>query len=802
MKLTTITICAIILLCAISGIASAAENIALGKPYAWQDAPRYAGCTDPADTTQLTDGKFSDGPEIMWLQKSTVGWQDTMPVVVTVDLGAVQPISGAGYSTASDSDNNVAWPNAVFVLTSDDEKSWRKAGDLVRLARPDGTLPPRGHYLYNSEGLQTKGRFVRFVVVPKARYTFCDEVEVYLGPDSLLAAEPKGEVVTDLARLSRVVATNRGIQNRLLEDAKTVHALLAACQLPDAKKAALRARLDALAKAAVTLPDADPDTFTTVFPINSVHAGILAVNSAVLRSGGLPVLSAAKVDRYDYITPLVPSAPDKPSISIDMLRSEFRADAIALTNASDTPMTVRIQAKGLPGGTCPRWLTVSAIPWTDTTGGVPVATALPKAAVQNGACVVTLPAGLQTKVWLGVDSASIVPGRYQGKLLIDGGGKSIRVPFSLRVSKVRMNRPRLSLGVWDYSLDGRFGKNTNAAIKMMTSHFVDSPWSTNSAIPWPKETDFDASGRLVKAQDFTNLDRWVMTWPDARRYLVFCNVQNWYAFAGAKMGTPEFDARVGSWAKALAGHMRALKLKPQQLGLLLVDEPSTDEQDVQIVAWAKAINAAAPEITLFQDPTWAHPEKTANQQAITLADIVCPEIPGYKRGGAEVAQYYENLRETGHQMWFYQCSGPTKLLDPYRYHRLEAWHAFANGMVGEGFWSFFDTGGAASCWNEYTAPGDCYSQVFIDPKGFTTGIQWEAVREGIEDYETLEMLRDAAYASRDAGFRASALELLKTAPTAVIGNYSDNYRWNIPTDRSAADVYRSVALRFLDKTGQ
>ncbi len=799
MRRVTVVLALLAIVFASATACASAENIAMGKTYTWEAAPRYAGCTDDADTTQLTDGKFSDGPEIMWLQKSTVGWQDTMPVVVTVDLGTIQPISGAGYSTASDSDNNVAWPNAVFVLTSDDQKSWRKAGDLVRLARPDGTLPPRGHYLYKSESLQTKGRYVRFVIVPKARYTFCDEVEVYLGPESLVAAEPKGELVTDLARLSRTIATNRGIQNRLLADGNVVRALLAASRLPDAKKTALSARLDALAKAAVTLPDAYPDTFTTVFPINNVHAGILAVNSAILRSRGLPAIYAAKVDRYDYITPFVPSSARVPTLAIDMLKGEIRADAIALTNASDKQMTVKIQAKGLPGGACPKWLTVSAIPWTDTTGGVPVATALPKATVQSGTYVVTLPAGLQTKLWLSVDSASIAPGKYQGKLLIDGGGKSLRVPFSLKVSKVRMNRPRLSLGMWDYSLDGRFGKNTDAAVKMMTSHFVDSPWATNGAIPWPKEADFDAGGNLVSPLDFTNLDKWVAMWPGARRYLVFCNVQGWYAFAGAKMSTPEFDARVGAWAKALSEHMRSLKLKPQQLGLLLVDEPSTDEQDVQIVAWAKAIKAAAPEITLFQDPTWARSDQTANQQAITLADIICPEIPGYKRGGAEVAKYYEDLRQAGHQMWFYQCNGPVKLFDPYRYQRLQAWHAFANGMVGEGFWSFFDTGGAQSCWNEYVAPGNCYAPVFVDPKGFTTAIHWEAVREGIEDYETLAMLRDAAGRTKDREFKAEAVELLRAAPTAVIGDYSDNYMWNIPADRSAADVYRSVALLLLEK---
>ena len=792
-----------LLVLSLGGLAAAAgENIALGKSYVFQDAPRYAGCTDAGDAVQLSDGKHVAGPEIFWLQKEAVGWQDTMPVVITVDLGTVQPIAGAAYSTASDSDNNVAWPSAVFILSSDDQSVWRRVGDLVELALPDGKAPPRGAFRYATESLQARGRYVRFVVVPRTRYTFCDELEVYRGPESLLAGKPQGDIVTDLGRLGRLVATRAGLRNRLSADLKTVRAALAACPLAAAEKVVLGARLDALEKEASGVPDVDPETFRTVFPMNGAHAGILAVNSAILRARGVPLLAAAKLNRYDYFAPFDVPPTTAPELALDMMGGEFRADALTLANAGETPLPVRLRVQGLPGAPCPAWLTVSAMPWTDATGGVPVAAALPKAPTQEGAYGVTLPVGLQTRLWLGVDSASIPPGSYQGALLIEGGGSAIRVPFSLSVSKLRMGQPRLSLGMWDYTPDGRFGKNTEAAIAMMRSHFVDSPWATNGVLPWPTEADFDAAGALTKPLDTTKLDQWIALWPGARRYLVFANVQGWYAFAGAKLGTAEFDARVGSWARALAEHLRALKLSPGQLGLLLVDEPSTDDQDVQIVAWAKAIKAAAPDLTLFQDPVWARPDEVRNQEAITLADIICPEVPGYKRGGADVAQYYEKLRQAGKQLWFYQCNGPVKTFDPYRYQRLQAWHAFANGVTGEGFWSFFDAGGGQSCWNEYAAPGNCYTPVFLDPSGITDGIHWEAVREGIEDYEYLAMLRDAAERSQDATLKAEALDLLREAPGAVIGTYSETYLWDIPADRSAADTFRLKALRLLERLGE
>jgi len=84
---------------------AAPEDIALGKGYAWQESPRYGGCTEDGDAVQLKDGKYNDAPGLFWLQAGAVGWQDTMPVVVTIDLGTVQPIAGVSYSTASDTDS-------------------------------------------------------------------------------------------------------------------------------------------------------------------------------------------------------------------------------------------------------------------------------------------------------------------------------------------------------------------------------------------------------------------------------------------------------------------------------------------------------------------------------------------------------------------------------------------------------------------------------------------------------------------------------------------------------------------------
>ena len=73
------------------------RNLALGRPYTVFPAPNYALCHDEGDVLQLTDGEYVTG--YFWTQKGTVGWQNSKPVIITIDLGQDQPIAGASFST-------------------------------------------------------------------------------------------------------------------------------------------------------------------------------------------------------------------------------------------------------------------------------------------------------------------------------------------------------------------------------------------------------------------------------------------------------------------------------------------------------------------------------------------------------------------------------------------------------------------------------------------------------------------------------------------------------------------------------
>lgn len=62
------------------------------------------------------------------------------------------------------------------------------------------------------------------------------------------------------------------------------------------------------------------------------------------------------------------------------------------------------------------------------------------------------------------------------------------------------------------------------------------------------------------------------------------------------MGSEAFAVRVKTWIDFWVAHASTKGIKPEQLFLLLLDEPSKSDQDRIIIAWAKAIRTAQPKV--------------------------------------------------------------------------------------------------------------------------------------------------------------------------------------------------------------
>ena len=781
-----------------SAIVRPGENIALGKTYSLSPKPGYPYCTDPDDVKQLTDGLYTTG--YFWTQKSTVGWQSVKPALINIDLGKVEPIGGASFNTAAGV-AGVTWPTAIYVLVSDDGKSFHEAGELTALGAKQGAPLAAGYAVHRfwTDALHTHGRYVMFVVVGGS-YIFADEVEVYRGAAALLDLPLAGEAVTDGKAFARARQSCESVARRLRADAQAVRALSTNAAVSADIRKQLAEQLAQVEAAIPSLPRQYDESFRAVLPLNEAHQRVFRAQAAIWRATGAARLTAWQFGLWDPLSPIhATPTPGKAAVSVAMMRNEFRAGAFNVSNAGEEDETLALKITGLPGGENPSWITVHEVQWTDTQSGQPVAAALPKAKREGGVFVIRAPSGLTRQVWLTFHAVDVPAGLHEGRIVLASRGSTLEVPLNVRVSPLPFpERPTLHLGGWDYTDAERHyeitPENRASVIAHLREHFVDSPWAT--AAVWPTGS-FDGHDQWVDTPVTARFDEWLRRWSNAGRYCVFMSVGS--EMAGARMGTPQFEKRAGAWIRFWAEHAQRRAVKPEQLAVLLVDEPHSAKEDAVILAWAKAIRAAGTGVKVWEDPTHDDPF-AANQEMLAACDVLCPNRPMFL-SNPKVRTYYAERRPAGAEFAFYSCSGPVRLLDPYAYHRLQAWSCWQHGGKSSYFWAFGDGGGGSS-WNEFAAAGAAYVPFFLDKTSVTPGKHMEAIRESAEDYEYLVMLRAAVASADQPGVRSPALDrarklLTEAAPRVCDAKGASALNWADEKDRGVADQVRLEILAAL-----
>lgn len=767
------------------------ENIALGKPYKLSLAPNYGLCTDPGDATQLTDGVYTQG--LFWMGKSTVGWGGER-VFVTIDLGGIEPIGGVSYSTAAGA-AEVLWPEVVTVMVSDDDALYHVVGDLVALSAEAGNPPPGEQqysvHRFRTDRLATHGRFVKFGIEKRGPYTFCDEIEVHRGGESSLTQTHSGASGADTLALHKEAVMAFHIRRRLHDDLLAIRGKIGSAS----SHAEMEKELAAIEAAIPAIQAPPAEGFRAILPLNDLHKRLFAVQAVLWRANGAGGLIVWQKGLWDMLSPTEEPTPPGAKIDMTMMGNEHRSAAFNISNADAAPVAFRLAIEGLPAGV----VSVHDVPFTDTKSGVPIAAALPEAQRDGASYLLQIESGMTRQVWLTFDSKGIAPGKYRG--LISGEPGAVRVPVALEVAPIALpDRLTLHLGGWDYTDSaGAFDvteQNRPALIRLLQSQHVDTPWASSSVMP---PGSYDADGNMTVPPDAANMNAWIDRWPDARNYFVYACVGG--EFAGFPMGSPPFKKAVGAWIDWWVGELARRNKRPEQLGLLLVDEPASPAQDAVIVEYAKAIRAAQPKVVFWEDPNWTDPS-AANPEMFASSTILCPQFPMWISQGKPFADFYAAQHGAGRELWFYTCSAPGKLLDPYACHRMQQWFCWKYGGTGTCFWAFGDSSNASS-WNEYISKSGAFTPLFLDAATVTNGKHMEAIREGMEDYEYMRMLRDriAELQAKEVGSDrlAAATKLLQTAAdrvTACMKQESD-IRWQATKERSIADQVRLEVLEAL-----
>ncbi|NCP29774.1 MAG: hypothetical protein GW867_07115 [Armatimonadetes bacterium] len=533
---------------------------------------------------------------------------------------------------------------------------------------------------------------------------------------------------------------------------------------------------------------------------------VFRLQAAVWRAQGKPALRVWKTHRWDPLDPSQePAGEAPPTLEVRTMANEYRADVLNLTNAAETDSTVRVRLEGLPGGTNPSYAHVHEVLCVGTRRFVAVSAALPLAQKDGDDYVVTVPAGMTKQLWFSFHPTAVEPGEHEGRVVLRGPADApAAVEFRLHVYPLRFpDETTLLLGGWDYT-DGNGGRgvtpqNREAFIAHLREHFVNTPWASGAAMPLG---EYSEAGDLTKDPDTARFDEWVGRWPGAKCYLVFNAFGDWgnttTTFAGSEAGTELFDKKVASWIRFWAQHLRDLKLSPKQLGLLLFDEPHSEEQFRVLTAFAKAISGTEPEVVLWVDP---QPGDNATcLEALSAMDVLVPFRKQWLRSDEWFAKLFLDQQTQGRELGFYSCDGPARRFDPFSYYLLQEWHCFTIGGKWAQFWSFGDTSGA-DVWNEYATDGPGpFTPLDLDDAGVTGSKYMEAIREGAEDFEYLIMLRDRVAAAGQTVSPAltRAKELLATASDrAQAGETRDNYTWDQEKDRGVTDTLRTEVLEAL-----
>lgn len=721
------------------------QNIALGKSYTLDPAPNYELTKDPLDKTKLTDGVYTKG--FFWTQKSTAGWRNARPVVITIDLGKIEPIRGVSYNTAAGA-SDVTWPTLIGILVSDDGKFYYNMGNLITLSTEHGLPPKQGYgvFRYWTDALHTHGRYVKLVIDANGPYAFTDEVEVYRGDASWIKQSQTSSPITNTLDYFFNETANILVKNRLQQDIQDAREMTAAAVIPLSDKKRNAQEINALEKQLTTLPPMQASSFQAILPLNKLEAHIFSLYGKTRHLQGYPELQAWINNPYDPLTPTQNPDTTIKKLHVYMMHNEWRSATLNLTNSSEKPITTHISLQGLPNSVNTKLISAYNVTWTLTKAQIPIASALVPLALHNGEYTLTIPAGMTQQIWFSFHAIHVPSGDYNGTIHVTyNTNNSLPViPIELQIFPLYFpNTPTLHLGGWDYTdRIGRYGvtrENRNLLINCLKEHFIDSPWAGPGTLAMGT---FSSTNEMLPPSTEI-FDQWIALWPNVQRYCISISTNS--SISEKKINTPEFKKRVQSWINFWVNHIKKQGILPQQLVILIVDEPHQNSQDQIITAWANAIHEVQPQIMVWEDPTYVNPQNMLPKMLDSI-NILTINRNQLLKNGTSFIKFYEAQHIAGHPLELYACQGPMELLDPYSYIRMQAWNAWGINATGTNFWSFSDTGGG-NLWQPWTIKTN-YSPIFLTPTSVTSSKQGEAIRESIEDYEYFVILQTAMSKAR------------------------------------------------------
>lgn len=268
-----------------------------------------------------------------------------------------------------------------------------------------------------------------------------------------------------------------------------------------------------------------------------------------------------------------------------------------------------------------------------------------------------------------------------------------------------------------------------------------------------------------------------------------------------RRGSEEYLEFLRQFVRAYTAHMKAKGWFEKDY-LYLIDEPGTVTADMAKAC--QAIHEAEPNARILCTVPVQEPEKD------TL-DLWVPLTPAYNR---EIA---DRARAAGDEVWWYVCCGPHRPFanlfireSPSIDARLLPWMNFHYGSTGLLYWGVAVWRGAelerdpgsTHCFfpHMYNFTGDgILLYPGDDPKQPIRSVRLDNLRDGMEDYDYLVMLREGVEALKEQGSGAHAglieeASALLAIPPEVITTLTEYTK-----DPAVLYIHRAKVARMIER---
>ena len=353
----------------------------------------------------------------------------------------------------------------------------------------------------------------------------------------------------------------------------------------------------------------------------------------------------------------------------------------------------------------------------------------------NAANILQVPAWSARQLWLNVNSHALAPGEWKGRVVLrslDITPIETRVPLTVNVWEGHLpdNQPLRHCG-WGYVESSRLKDHPEEALKDQVEHGTNVFVATD--VP---KARFDADGNLVNEMNFTEHDAYVKRYAP-HGIILFCGYQG--ALEGPADAKSETYRKAHvQWLRTWVKHLADLGVGYEGFALYPVDEPGLKNGLVAAyLDMAKLAREADPKIQMYTDPV-AGITTDELRSMLPYVDIWCPNRSGLILDKTNVEKL-DVIKQSGKSVWMYECDDNAKHLSPLGYYRGQSWLAWQHGLTGIGFWSY-----CTSQDDPWFIPGARYDYLLIYPgNGVVKSKRWEALRDGIEDFSMLTVLRQA-----------------------------------------------------------